>query len=101
MGCEPRGRENARRFEEEALKYGSMAVSFDKPVLKHILVCGWRKRWTDDGTRFRKRLEDLTEGLMKGSTVTFLNALPEETFAGVMAKCEYKSYESVPQRIIG
>ena len=48
-----------------------------------ILVCGWRAEWSD-GNPLRRRLVDIAARVSRGSSVTFLNDLPDEEFSALM-----------------
>jgi hypothetical protein len=84
-GTEPRASEKREQFEKQAQSLNTGNRASDRPSERHILVCGWRKKWTDNGVDFGHRIEDLTVKL-KGtkSSVTFLNNLDVDTFCDVM-----------------
>jgi hypothetical protein len=100
-GTEPKESTKREQFEKQAQSlcagYGG---SIDRLVERQILVCGWRKRWSESGTHFRNRVEDLTEKL-KGtkSSVTFLNNLDSEDFTEVMRLCKF--HEKAPMKLGG
>jgi hypothetical protein len=47
---------------------------------KNILLLGWRPEWNGDAHRFMNRINDISESLEPGSTVTCVNLMEIEAF---------------------
>ena len=48
-------------------------------------TCGWRPVWQQYPARFQARLKDITSQRLPGSSIIFLNKVPDEAFAKLMA----------------
>eukprot|EP00930_Biecheleria_cincta_P072169 TRINITY_DN5960_c0_g1_i1.p1 TRINITY_DN5960_c0_g1~~TRINITY_DN5960_c0_g1_i1.p1 ORF type:complete len:921 (-),score=177.43 TRINITY_DN5960_c0_g1_i1:454-3216(-) len=79
-----------RQGSELAIEYKAEAMTVKKresqQILpkKNIMVCGWRQIWSLQRKRFAKRVEDLTTVIASGSTVVFVNQVPQEEFIEIL-----------------
>ena len=82
-------------YQEEAVRLMKAHPDIEANRAKHgltnskrkrgLLVCGWRPVWQQYPARFQARLKDITSQRLPGSSIIFLNKVPDEAFAKLMA----------------
>jgi hypothetical protein len=63
-------------------------VNADLFSLRTMIMCGWRKIWSMEPQRFKKRIEEASARYLPGSNLIFLNNVSKESFAEIMSICE-------------
>jgi len=64
-----------------------------------ILVCGWRREWTEDAKRLKARVSGMTSGVPSGSWVVFLNKLDFACFEECMDAAGFDKKENEKKEI--
>ena len=82
-------------YQEEAVKLMKAHPDIEANRAKHgltnskrkraLLVCGWRPVWQQYPARLQARLKEITSQRLPGSSIVFVNKVPDEAFAKLMA----------------
>ena len=82
-------------YQEEAVKLMKAHPLIEANRARHgltnskrkraLLVCGWRPVWQQYPARLQARLKEITSQRLPGSSIVFVNKVPDEAFAKLMA----------------